>query len=157
MQRPWRSLVKSVRYLLYRRLVLRWYMGRVDVTDLVIILRVSSCRNQVFLTDSSQLMSSFSVVLEDGGQIQRSKCEFLSCGAGRCPKLPPDLSLYVELLHQDPWQSLCCGWLETHITQVLSIYVCFVSVKGKAIPLQAWTGPEGSRRLRLPDFKTIGT
>jgi len=25
------------------------------------------------------------------------------------------------------------------------------------IPLQAWTGPEGSRRLRLPDFKTIGT
>jgi len=32
-----------------------------------------------------------------------------------------------------------------------------VSKKGKAIPLQAWTGPEGSRRLRLPDFKTIGT
>ena len=30
-------------------------------------------------------------------------------------------------------------------------------VKGKAITLQAWTGPEGSRRLRLPDFKTIGT
>ena len=29
--------------------------------------------------------------------------------------------------------------------------------KGKAIPLQAWTGPEGSRRLRLPDFKTFGT
>jgi len=30
-------------------------------------------------------------------------------------------------------------------------------VEGKAIPLQAWTGPEGSRSLRLPDFKTIGT
>ena len=30
-------------------------------------------------------------------------------------------------------------------------------VKVKAIPLQAWTGPEGFRRLRLPDFKTIGT
>jgi hypothetical protein len=29
--------------------------------------------------------------------------------------------------------------------------------KGKAIPLQAWTGPEGSRRLRLTDFKTIST
>jgi len=27
----------------------------------------------------------------------------------------------------------------------------------KAIPLQAWTGPKGSKRLRLPDFKTIGT
>jgi hypothetical protein len=30
-------------------------------------------------------------------------------------------------------------------------------VKRKAVPLQAWTGPEGSRRLRLPVFKTIGT
>jgi hypothetical protein len=29
--------------------------------------------------------------------------------------------------------------------------------KGKAIPLQSWTGPEGSRKLRLPDFKTMGT
>jgi len=29
--------------------------------------------------------------------------------------------------------------------------------KDKAIPLQAWTGPEGSRRWRLPDFNTIGT
>jgi len=29
--------------------------------------------------------------------------------------------------------------------------------KGKAIPLQTWTGPEGSRRLRLPDFKTVDT
>jgi hypothetical protein len=25
-------------------------------------------------------------------------------------------------------------------------------VKVKAIPLQAWTGPEGSRRLGFPDF-----
>ena len=29
--------------------------------------------------------------------------------------------------------------------------------KGKPIPVQPWTGPEGSRRLRFPDFKTIGT
>jgi len=27
----------------------------------------------------------------------------------------------------------------------------------KAIPLQARTGPEGSRWLKLPDFKTVGT
>jgi len=32
-----------------------------------------------------------------------------------------------------------------------------VAMVKKAIPLQAWIGPEGSRRLRLPDFKTIGT
>jgi hypothetical protein len=30
-------------------------------------------------------------------------------------------------------------------------------VKDKSIPLQSWTGPEGSRTLRLPDFKTVGT
>jgi hypothetical protein len=29
--------------------------------------------------------------------------------------------------------------------------------KGKAVPLQAWTGPEGSRRLRLLVFVTVGT
>jgi len=29
--------------------------------------------------------------------------------------------------------------------------------EGKATPLQVWRGPEGSRRLRLPDFKTVGT
>jgi len=27
-------------------------------------------------------------------------------------------------------------------------------VKGKAVLLQAWTGPEGSRKIRFPDFTT---
>jgi len=27
-------------------------------------------------------------------------------------------------------------------------------LKGKAVPLQAWTGPEGSRKLRFPDYVT---
>jgi len=26
---------------------------------------------------------------------------------------------------------------------------------GKAVPLQAWTGPEGSRKLRFPDHVTM--
>jgi hypothetical protein len=26
--------------------------------------------------------------------------------------------------------------------------------KGKAVPLQAWSGPEGSRKLRFPDYTT---
>jgi len=30
----------------------------------------------------------------------------------------------------------------------------FSEVNGKAVPLQAWTGPEDSRKLRLPDFVT---
>jgi len=29
-----------------------------------------------------------------------------------------------------------------------------VKVKFKAVPLQVWTGPEGSRKLRFPDFVT---
>jgi len=29
--------------------------------------------------------------------------------------------------------------------------------KGKAIPVQAWTGPEGSTSSKLPDFKRVGT
>jgi hypothetical protein len=32
-----------------------------------------------------------------------------------------------------------------------------LNVRGKAIPLQSWTCPEGARKLKLPDFKTIGT
>jgi len=28
------------------------------------------------------------------------------------------------------------------------------TVKGKAVQLQAWSGPEGSRKLRFPDFMT---
>jgi len=27
---------------------------------------------------------------------------------------------------------------------------------GKAMPVQSWTVPDGSRKLRLPDFMTIG-
>jgi hypothetical protein len=26
--------------------------------------------------------------------------------------------------------------------------------KGKAVPLQAWSGPQGSRKLRFPDYMT---
>ena len=29
-----------------------------------------------------------------------------------------------------------------------------VKGKGKAVPLQAWSDPEGSRKLRFPDFMT---
>jgi len=40
-------------------------------------------------------------------------------------------------------------WCTLHLWQIF--------VKGKAIPVQAWTNPDHSRRLRLPDFMTIGT
>ena len=48
-----------------------------------------------------------------------------------------------------------CMYVSMYALMSERTYVCLQ--QGKAIPLQAWTGPEGSRRLRLPDFKTIGT
>jgi hypothetical protein len=46
---------------------------------------------------------------------------------------------------------------DSHHYTVYLQYQQYIKGKGKAIPLQAWTGPEGSRRLRLSDFKTVGT
>jgi len=40
-------------------------------------------------------------------------------------------------------------------SMALAILKHYLHVTG--IPLQAWADPEGSRRLRLPDFKTIST
>jgi hypothetical protein len=39
---------------------------------------------------------------------------------------------------------------------LLASVLVHVSGEEKKIPLQAWTGHEGSRRFRLPDFKIIG-
>jgi hypothetical protein len=48
---------------------------------------------------------------------------------------------------------LIVGMADTDTARALHSTV----LKGKAIPLQAWTGLESSRRLRLLDFKTNGT
>jgi len=39
-----------------------------------------------------------------------------------------------------------------YMTTYMSIIV--KKGKGKAVPLQAWSGPGGSRKLRFPDFVT---
>jgi hypothetical protein len=36
----------------------------------------------------------------------------------------------------------------------LFIISYFKGCKGKAVPLEAWSGPEGSRNLRFPDYMT---
>ena len=38
--------------------------------------------------------------------------------------------------------------------KILDLCGGFKNGKGKAVPLQAWSGPEGSRKLRFPDFIT---
>ena len=48
---------------------------------------------------------------------------------------------------------MCIGGLEVKI----HIYIhTYMHIKSRAIPLEGWTGPEGSRRLRLPDLKRVG-
>jgi hypothetical protein len=48
---------------------------------------------------------------------------------------------------------ICRHWTSVHLS-----YLCFSSsqnfIKGKAAPLQTWIGPEGSRKLRFPDYMT---
>ena len=36
----------------------------------------------------------------------------------------------------------------------MAILFTLLNNKGTAVPLQAWSGPEGSRKLRFPDFIT---
>ena len=41
------------------------------------------------------------------------------------------------------------------LTQRFVVYnICKGKGKGKAVPLQAWSGPDGPRKLRFPDFMT---
>jgi hypothetical protein len=50
------------------------------------------------------------------------------------------------------------GYEQFKNNYVIECYKCSVNNNNnnnKAIPLEAWTGPEGSRRVRLPDFKTV--
>jgi hypothetical protein len=46
--------------------------------------------------------------------------------------------------------------LKTHLVfwQVGNAFLNLMFHKNKAVPLQAWTVPEGSRKLRFPDFVT---
>jgi len=65
------------------------------------------------------------------------------------------LEVSVDLLHPAAPKSVDKYGKHGYKTH-LSLYVKH-DCEGKANPLEAWTGPECSRRLRLPDFKTVGT
>ena len=49
-------------------------------------------------------------------------------------------------------ESACCIMQHKTLTLLCLNDIC--AKKGKAVPLQAWTGPEGSRKLRFLDFVT---
>jgi len=39
-------------------------------------------------------------------------------------------------------------------TGCVTCYILAVKNKGKAVPLQTWSSPDGSRKLRFPDYMT---
>ena len=41
------------------------------------------------------------------------------------------------------------------LVRLLMLTHTVLVLKGKAVPLQAWSGPEGSRKLRFSDFMTM--
>ena len=67
------------------------------------------------------------------------------------------LHLCIEV---SPLKQLSLYWRSTIKVAKLTPYSTMVrptrlyQVKGKTVPLQAWSGPEGSRKLRFPDFMT---
>jgi len=46
-------------------------------------------------------------------------------------------------------------FLGTECKKLFPVKFLYLQGKGKATPLQALIGPERSRKLKLPDFKTI--
>jgi len=55
---------------------------------------------------------------------------------------------------------LYAGYLQLHTENIfffLGHIMLHLFWRYNTFPLQAWTVPEGSRRLTIPDFKTIGT
>jgi len=54
------------------------------------------------------------------------------------PGQPEELILQIKISKKTPYK-----YLQT-----------LFFMKGKEVPLHAWTGPEGSRKLRFPDFVT---
>jgi hypothetical protein len=44
----------------------------------------------------------------------------------------------------------------TAVSIRINVFLHEMPCKSKELPLYAWTGPKGSRNLRLTDIKTIG-
>jgi hypothetical protein len=88
--------------------------------------------------------------------------QWISLMLGFITKMP---GRYFWIISFVIWAYLCAT-AASMLVQPCFIYCYFIFIfiiiiftigKGKTIPLPAWRGPEGSRRLKLPHFKTIGT
>ena len=66
------------------------------------------------------------------------------------------LAIIIKIYFQSYFTATCFGsYIWSHLqAELLKRYSIKVKEKGKAVPLQAWSDPEGSRKLRFPDFMT---
>jgi len=62
------------------------------------------------------------------------------------------LNIKHEARNKSEINSFAVDGLYTPFTLHISQEYVMSKGKGKSDPLQAWTGPEGSRKLRFPDF-----
>ena len=75
--------------------------------------------------------------------------------------MPPRTSLcYLKQVSCDHFYIPPVLGVFCHIINVILVSKKYANLDGKfliyckGVPLQAWTGPEGSRKLRFPDFVT---
>ena len=86
------------------------------------------------------------------------------------PSLCPSLFIVYDWLFEEQGETKknfkgCCIFICVqceytclrNLGDFYSKYSIKITVKGKALQLLAWAGRDDTRRLRLPDFKTIGT
>jgi hypothetical protein len=82
-------------------------------------------------------------------QFSETSCYFLSVFKSKYfPRHPVVLSDTFTLYNPG---------LTPHTKFIVILKKNFVSQKDNEIPQQDYSGPEGSRKLRFPDFETIGT
>jgi len=94
-------------------------------------------------------------VRQEGGSGERRSIKLLE-GSQASPSRPSDsniLKMRVRVKILEKWQK----WFGIGDPELWFVVDTEGWGKRKTIPLQAWTDPEGSRRLRLPDYKTVGT
>jgi len=83
-------------------------------------------------------------------KLQQSR-SLSACHAMTASEFKPCFLFYTILL---PRPILSCRSQVALAKHCMILNTFHLEGKGKAVPLQAWTGPEGSRKLRFPDFVT---
>ena len=87
---------------------------------------------------------------DNSHDIKKQKCRVMCGHHGMCPaRLAISwISLQYRLCPSVAMEREChCG---SYFAGIIYMHI----LKGKAVPLQAWSGPEGSRKLRFLDFMT---